>query len=759
MADSLDSLLGQSVALEALQLRRPRELLTFLQSGVHPYAHLREVRTGGVLAGETVVLEVDVEVGQVTAADIRDREAVSITFGNADDDWPEVLALRDDFPVVLHTNIRPFDTPKSLCLYEARFLDSRSSWTTVSIVERIREWLRDTAANELHRDDQPVEQLFLVTPNCIILPSSFEFQLDVNAQNLRLQYFDWQTWGQILLCREGMGNAAFAGQPGYTLFSFVSPTLTQAAIRREPRSLGDLQHIFAAEGTDFLTELRGKVAALEASSPNPAATPVVLISFPRSRKENGDIERIERWAFHCDLSLGDLGAALGVWQVQDVVAVHLFGAGIDEKRASDVSVTILNPSYMVAPEMAAKLSRTEHKHLKITAVGMGALGSQVTALLARTGLGRWTLVDGDVLLPHNVVRHLASGAAIGFPKVNVVQSFLDSLFETSVVDQTIFGDVLRAGPHVETLQASLQTANLVLDFSASAAVQRDIARMASNRARCISCFLNPAGTALVVLTEDDERKEQLDSLEMQYYRALMSHPALAGHLPADVHSVRYARSCGDLTAQMSTDNIAVFAGLAAKSVRRSLESLEPSISIYQMGEQGQVEYVAPEVSRTHRVQVGEWTVIWDEITLIKMLQIRDAIHPAETGGVILGVWDLDVKALYLVDAQAAPPDSEETEQSFVRGTSGLGQALGDILTKTAGVVQYVGEWHSHPDGYAANPSVDDLILFGWLDQRAQEMGFAPVMAILAADEVRWICDGHTTRVSFDTAQGQAEVSN
>ena len=122
---------------------------------------------------------------------------------------------------------------------------------------------------------------------------------------------------------------------------------------------------------------------------------------------------------------------------------------------------------------------------------------------------------------------------------------------------------------------------------------------------------------------------------------------------------------------------------------------------------------------------------------------------------ILGVWDLDVKVLYVVDALSAPPDSEETEQSFVRGTSGLSQALGAVSTRTAGVVQYVGEWHSHPDGYAANPSSEDLILYGWLDRRAQEMGFAPVMAILAANEVRWICGGQTTTVGFYTTVYEA----
>lgn len=37
------------------------------------------------------------------------------------------------------------------------------------------------------------------------------------------------------------------------------------------------------------------------------------------------------------------------------------------------------------------------------------------------------------------------------------------------------------------------------------------------------------------------------------------------------------------------------------------------------------------------------------------------------------------------------------------------------------------------------------------------MGLAPVIAILAEDQVRWICDGHTTRAWFDAAQFRTEV--
>jgi len=43
--------------------------------------------------------------------------------------------------------------------------------TAVSIVERIRTWLRENAQGVLHKDDQPLEPLFLGSRDTIVLPA------------------------------------------------------------------------------------------------------------------------------------------------------------------------------------------------------------------------------------------------------------------------------------------------------------------------------------------------------------------------------------------------------------------------------------------------------------------------------------------------------------------------------------------------------------------------------------------------------------
>ena len=139
---------------------------------VNPYARFVEARGAEAEAErvETVCFDVDVELSQITAFDIHPTERISVSFTARNDAWPEVLALREDFPVVPHLNLRPVEFPRSLCLYAEAYSEGRLRWTAVSIVERVRTWLSETAAGVLHKDDQPLEPLFLGTRDTIVLP-------------------------------------------------------------------------------------------------------------------------------------------------------------------------------------------------------------------------------------------------------------------------------------------------------------------------------------------------------------------------------------------------------------------------------------------------------------------------------------------------------------------------------------------------------------------------------------------------------------
>lgn len=88
--------------------------------------------------------------------------------------------------------------------------------------------------------------------------------------------------------------------------------------------------------------------------------------------------------------------------------------------------------------------------------------------------------------------------------------------------------------------------------------------------------------------------------------------------------------------------------------------------------------------------------------------------PKETGGVLLGSYDMQRKMLYIIDSIFAPPDSEEYPCAFIRGKDGLKDRLKRVESVTGKMVAYVGEWHSHPSQAGCEPSEDDRKVFAWI---------------------------------------------
>ena len=150
----------------------------------------------------------------------------------------------------------------------------------------------------------------------------------------------------------------------------------------------------------------------------------------------------------------------------------------------------------------------------------------------------------------------------------------------------------------------------------------------------------------------------------------------------------------------------------------------------------ETEAVTPMEIRPHPVsshaQTG-WTVTYDDALITKFKQIRRAALPNETGGVLLGVADLKSKTILLVDT-LPPAYSEASHHHFIRGKVGQEAALADVHERTVRVVDYVGEWHSHPDGYPAAPSADDRKLITSLADLMSSEGLPTVMIIVGERE-------------------------
>ena len=159
---------GTPVDAQSFTIPRARDLADALGSGVLDFVRLVECKRcdAGSADGEAeiIVLDLDVQRPQLTVNDIRRVERVAVVLEADDASYPDVLALRSDFPLVPHLNLRKDEFPRSLCLYDQSWDEVRTRWTASAFIERIRTWLADTATGTLHRDDQPLEPLLFGTP-------------------------------------------------------------------------------------------------------------------------------------------------------------------------------------------------------------------------------------------------------------------------------------------------------------------------------------------------------------------------------------------------------------------------------------------------------------------------------------------------------------------------------------------------------------------------------------------------------------------
>lgn len=735
-------LAGATAAPERLTVGRAREVARFLAVGLNAFAELKECRIGGQDGAhhDIVFVDVDVEVPQHPTNDIRHSESLAVVFTQGDDYPPAVFALRPDFPRVPHLNLLPAGFPPSLCLYDRPFNEVLIDWTAPKFVERIRQWLSQTANGTLHAGDQPLEPL--------LYQSDPIADLIVPEETFSADFPDAPAWLSVQMVQRGPLLFTAVTQPlnvtelpdELSCIALVvsCPPQVHGVISHRPDTLRDLHTLTADSGLILIQllreELRGWIEYPDVETERlVGARLAVIVRLPKTREPGGPIEAIEVRTFMVEMTVGEVGSDIGVWEMNDGRPGLLISP--DETKVGQGAVLIpLNAhSAFSRSQAAAANGYGPPARTQIAAIGAGALGSQVVSNLVRSGFGQWALIDGDVLLPHNLARHALDGLHLGLPKALALAGMSNRIIDGEQIAGGIVADVLRPGDAGPLVQDALSDAEAILDMSASIPVARHLCRDVKACGRRISLFLNPSGTALTLLAEDRARQIPLDMLEMQLYREIADNPELSGLLEP-TGRLRTGQSCRDLSTQIPQDLVALHAAIGSHAVRRALESECARISTWRVElNTHAVSAIQREPAQPTRRRLGRWTVYTDSQLQEKLADLRRARLPNETGGVLIGVSDMQRGLIYIVDAVASPEDSEESPTSYVRGSKELEQRVSAISEATAGMLGYIGEWHSHPEGVSVRPSAKDRALLAWIRSNMQMDGTPGVMAIVGDD--------------------------
>ena len=681
------------------------------------------------------MVEMETDLPQDTDYDIRAPERLMLGFERNDRDYPTVHALRADFPAVPHLYWTPLGEPRSLCLYEAPWAEVRLRWTGASFLGDIARWLARTAIGELHDADQRLEPFFFGPRHIVVIPDGL-FDGDAQWKTSVAATVDERKGKLAVLKLLSGGENELQEKACLHVITAVGEPAVQDAMHDCPRNMMELIELLHLGGIDLVSILGEQLGLLFGGERKPREEDgiLLLVMLSRRRRPAGAAEALETWAFAIG-PIHDVAVGTGYYAAsgRGEPLGRLIEPQFDEAKAGDVEVVALRTVQAIDRAAAKYHSGLDpgSEDPAVVLVGTGALGSQLHNHLSRMGWGRWTLIDEDTVLPHNVVRHRLGERAVGFSKAIALQ--VASAVDTphNPVDRVFAEDFLSIGENKEMLGACSE-ADLILDVSTSIAVARHLAVDLEGPARRASLFLNPSGYDAVMLMEDADRSLRLDALEAQYYRAILRDCRLDQHIKRE-KTFRYSAGCRDVATHIGQDRLALASALLARQVRSA--DAHATAAVWQQEADGGVRRVDIPLSDEIRVECDGWCFVLDSALVEHVSSLRRARLPVETGGVLIGYFDVSRRHVYVVDALPAPRDSDERFDAFIRGFADLRDEIQRIEARTGGQVGYVGEWHSHPDGAGVDMSDHDSELLRQIADEVRADGQPGVVMIVGSDQL------------------------
>ncbi len=693
----------------------------------------------GSVGLEVLVIDMDCEgVPSKNAVGIQYCERLALFITSDEKSVPQVFALRKDFPATMHQNQVLSPGPANPCVYFGPPAATLRTWTPAGFLRRIQWWLEKSARGELHPADQPVEHLFFESKYELVLPWNVDELSKSTAHRAVIFRSRIRPDNNLTYFLEFVEKQAKPEGPTVAHLEFTLPEIVHGFVERDPHTLGELSELLIKRGVDLVKQLG--IALDERISPNGAKAAkdddvtILLLSIPVVRKEGAAPEYVQRRAFGIANGSLQLGEALGTYMVLD--GTYYRAKGVLEHpeptRWRDIRVDPMEVLQRNTVEKARAQSGIGDEGPSGVLVGAGSLGSTMLGLWGRSGWGRWTVIDNDHIRPHNLSRHPALVQHIGNMKASVAAELHDFAMQGASEVKGICADACDFA-NAEVAKA-LESSQVVIDVSTTL----EYPRLASTREgvpRHVSVFVTPDGNSSVLLAEDAERKQRLRTLEAQYYRAVINAEWGKNHLEGNLSHFWSGASCRDISLVMSYSGITAHAATLAEQVRLALKQPGGCIRIWQRDwKSGAVSsHVVPSCGEL-QMELGEFNFFVDDGLRKKLIALRARQLPSETGGILLGYYDFNVKAIVLVDALPAPADSKSSRAAFERGIVGLHDAISEATKRTAGIVQYVGEWHSHPPGHSARPSTDDSYQLVYLALHMAEEGMPAVQLIVGENE-------------------------
>jgi|GEM_PF-6503027 len=643
---------------------------------------------------------------QYPSVDIRITEEVVLKL-HRNNIIPTAYFTRSDFPAIPHL-LRNTGSLKAPCLYQAQPEQIALNWNPLAYVSSISNWLFEAVNNELHDKQALLEDNILADGGILLLP--IDFWLRRNEYKYIKVRIDDEQRRVIELTRD-------ASQEHKSILPCVIDLgdLTHSGIKSPPHNISELAK-FLNQGTrpfDFKAYLNTLI--LDSSNYEKSILFLVKINVT-DHILSTNTEKL--YSLYIDDTVSTIGLKLGVLDKlsENDVPSPVVSRQLDFQISSDINVISLTthrPFNILDARLCNGSDISEGVHLPTAIqIGVGAIGSQISRNLTQSGmLKQLVIIDNDVLLPHNMSRWVIADN-VGEYKVKVFAEKLNAM----VSNEHYCVPYSYKIPYGDIDEQSVREMNqydLLIDTSASIPVQRTLDKHLANSMDRVTVFLTPNGKNLVIAFTEKESKISHTDLEMGLYESIVSKKYLNSILESTNKGFTYGGdSCRSFSFVISTHDISLLSSLASKFI--GSESKSTSLTIFSFEEDLSVsrhDIVPPKFLNYeiigHKIKVS--------LSLLERLEKERAkILPNETGGVLVGSYDRINDVIYVMASLPSPKDSVSDNQLYLRGRQGIANLTSHIENLTHSNLYYIGEWHSHPNGYSVEMSKSDQEQLSWL---------------------------------------------
>lgn len=607
----------------------------------------------------------------------------------------------------------------SICLYQAPEVEWVPARGMYGFIERVNEWLRAGAADELDPIGMPLHPpVAYVTSNYSVVPCVDTplpkppfwggFVEVTRDGEVAAELGRWFSYGEK--CPEGRLASAIL-LPGRIPYEY--PTTM-------------LELIKSLVARDVPLHLVHDIVNLGALS-TPAGKPALFILGAAMRGISGSEPRqhLASWTIDAEQSQKLRDAVLATTP-DDPKDIEAFYAWATEAKVEWCRVLDDRPEIVVRRDAEAPSSFWKGKEIAL--LGCGAIGSAVAPILVRAGVARIELYDNKIVTPGILVRQDFRRSQIGYSKSGALKARLFSIYPDLDVIMH-HRDILRLLENTQE-RARLTSVDVIIDATASRSVSTALELHFRNVAKVhppiVSMAIgHNADFGMMTLVKQEHVGMSADAdrrTKLALSNSVIGKSYLEEFWPTDAtrrkpfqpepgcSSPTFIGSFADvlnLTSRMTNIAASWLANDASAPRCFAMDLSGGGLAAGPNRELGlQLPHYKVVMDKQHGYQIRMSEEALATLLAWTRRSERIAGQKTETGGILFGEFDELLKVIWVDEASGPPPDSIASADGFVCGTVDVREMNAEKSTRTRGSVSFVGMWHTHPQSLPL-PSATD----------------------------------------------------